>query len=275
MQIQQRHKLVATPEGIFWDGMPLHKCDLGKFSERALRHIYHATAIYDGLTSEDWKQTVPPRTIEPRALMDTSVAMANAYLFEETNSNLLNKDSSCTNGAHEGWINELRDYLGRWARWVSGGAGKTSQKRFLTECEAKKIAHVAQSFADKKVPYVYGGENDKGADCSGSTFYIYNKAGFPYSPRGSVKDFVVDAKDGKIPFDEIPNASSPQIGDVIVFQGEKHMAIYAGQDKNGNDLMWTASSGANAYVQQRVKFFSVNGVHVPVKAYYRYQTTDD
>jgi hypothetical protein len=36
VQIQPRHKLIASPEGIFLDGQPLHKCDLGELPERTL-----------------------------------------------------------------------------------------------------------------------------------------------------------------------------------------------------------------------------------------------
>lgn len=77
MQFQFPHKLVATPEGIFLDGQPLHKCDLGKFSKQSLRHLLCAVEMHGELTDKDWKQTVPPRTILPRVHMDIHAAMAN------------------------------------------------------------------------------------------------------------------------------------------------------------------------------------------------------
>jgi hypothetical protein len=36
VQIQPRHKLTASLEGIFLDGQLLHKCDLGELPERTL-----------------------------------------------------------------------------------------------------------------------------------------------------------------------------------------------------------------------------------------------
>jgi hypothetical protein len=275
MPFQQNLGFTAMPQGILMDGVPLHKCDLSRFPRRVLSHLRHALELSKTMTPEDWGPVKPHGfdDIPVRALFETDLALAGA----ELNKSGFNPD-------------ELRDALGRWVAGVVDGivpsasaaelpadTDKKPRKRFLSVAEAHSIARQAQSFADKKVPYILRFKADEsGADCSGSTYYIYNQAGYPYSPRASVAGFVAKAKEGKIPFDKIPEGSSPQIGDVIVFKGNGHMAIYAGKDKSGDDLMWTASSKAKAYIQQKVKVFrDADGVRVPVEAYYRYQVADN
>lgn len=259
MQFQLRHKLTATPQGIFLDGEPLNKSTVSALPARSLYHIARACELMLKMTDKDWEPPAPhgPNDIPKRAQVEMHLALANPGSF------------------NKGYPDQPRDCNGRWTCGDSAPSerqpidtGKKSGKRFLSEKEAQPIAREAQSFADKRIPYKRGKQDENGADCSGSVFYIHNKAGYPIPSRESVAGFVDKVEAGKFSFDEIPKGSSPHIGDVIVFQGEGHMGIYAGQDKNGDDLMWAASTTAQAYIKQKIK--SV-GIHV--MACYRYQIT--
>ena len=88
---------------------------------------------------------------------------------------------------------------------------------------------------------------DEGADCSGSTWKIYQEAGFSYAPylhTAGFKDLVGTDQNfikGKHFFKEV---SSPQTGDVGWWKG--HMAIYdkdAGTTPRGQvGHLWSASN---------------------------------
>ena len=65
-----------------------------------------------------------------------------------------------------------------------------------------------------------------GADCSGSVNKILQEAGHPY-PYTRSDDFPGAAASGKIPFREV-DPKDRQPGDVVVYDGPGHMAIYAG-----------------------------------------------
>ena len=67
---------------------------------------------------------------------------------------------------------------------------------------------------------------DGGADCSGSVNKIYGESGHPY-PYTSSGDFPGAAERGRIPFREV-DPKDRQPGDVVVYDGRNHMAIYAG-----------------------------------------------
>jgi hypothetical protein len=115
MQFQSPHKLVATPEGIFLEGQPLHKCDLGKLPERTLNHLLCAVETHGELTDKDWKQTAPPRSIRPRVHMDIHLAMANAGIISGFS---LHKEFN---------PDQPRDSNGRWT--AAGDTGKNGLER--------------------------------------------------------------------------------------------------------------------------------------------------
>ncbi len=81
-------------------------------------------------------------------------------------------------------------------------------------------------------------KNIKG-DCSGSTYYIYKEAGFPYGAyknTGSFHSYVNNKNESH--FIKIDTVNEAQPGDILWWEG--HMAIFAGEkDENGNN-MWTA-----------------------------------
>lgn len=102
----------------------------------------------------------------------------------------------------------------------------------LTPAQQSAVTTAAQNWSNSNVPYKYGGNTKKGADCSGSVSSIYNQAGidigrltsqgFKQSPLFS------------------PVQGSPQVGDVGVYPG--HVVIYGGDNagSDGSDV-WSAS----------------------------------
>ena len=108
-----------------------------------------------------------------------------------------------------------------------------------------------------------GSEIQIAGDCSGSTYKIYDSVGDPYS-YVRADDFPNAAAKEGFPFQKLGADMARQPGDVLYFKG--HLAIYAGQDAKGNDLMWTASTSKQSYVRQQVRYFGK-----PVLGTYRYQ----
>jgi hypothetical protein len=106
-------------------------------------------------------------------------------------------------------------------------------------------------------------KKDTAADCSGSVWNIYKNMGLPYTytPSGS---FASAAATGHIPFRKVDvPREALQAGDVILYHG--HMAIYAGKDANGHDVVWNAREPGKKFSQSPMdKTGHVAGV-------YRYQ----
>jgi hypothetical protein len=103
-----------------------------------------------------------------------------------------------------------------------------------------------------------------GGDCSGSTFKIYDSAGDHYT-YVRADDFGAAADKEGFPFRRLGAGESLQSGDVLQFKG--HMAVYAGQDSRGRDMMWTAThTGGNPYEKIPVKSWGK-----PVVGQFRYQ----
>lgn len=98
--------------------------------------------------------------------------------------------------------------------------------RFIDEKEGWKIIDTAAGWEGTAYKML-GAASKKGVagDCSGSTYFIYKEAGFPYVYQTS-SNFIDYAKKTNI-FREIKLAAGelPQAGDVLWWSG--HMAIYA------------------------------------------------
>ena len=99
-----------------------------------------------------------------------------------------------------------------------------------------------------------------GGDCSGSTYKIFMESGKKYAYLTS-KDFEVSAATECVPFKSVP-IEEKQIGDVLHFY--KHVAIYAGKNEHGKDMMFSAQS--RGYKLQEIKGFGKK-----IDAVYRYQ----
>lgn len=85
----------------------------------------------------------------------------------------------------------------------------------------RQIVGLAQNLAG--IPYVYGGSDIDGFDCSGLVFYVYDCFGIrlPRSAR----------EQAKLPGSVTLRHAAP--GDILVFKLKKiwHSAIYLGQDR--------------------------------------------
>ena len=76
------------------------------------------------------------------------------------------------------------------------------------------------------VPYIYGGDNPRGFDCSGYVMFVFAQFGvaLPHSVRG--QDWLAHERNGAIyvkPEDAVP-------GDIVVWNDGSHDGIYAGGD---------------------------------------------
>jgi len=144
--------------------------------------------------------------------------------------------------------------------------------RDLTRAEEQKIVDDAATWKD--TPYASrgtalagaGAVQGVGADCSGSTYKIYDQVGDTYKYKWTGEFAAAAAQEG-FPFRQLSTNEVPQPGDVVLFK--EHMAIYAGQDNSGNDLMWTARRAGKDYIEMPIKSWGSKPI-----GYYRYQVPD-
>ena len=136
--------------------------------------------------------------------------------------------------------------------------------RYLTTQEGQLVVNQGKLWLG--TPYELVGpdsQNQIAGDCSGTTFKIYDSVGDRYS-YVQASNFGTSADQEGFPFQRLAPNVPPQPGDVLQF--EHHVAIYAGQNAQGNDIMLTASTSKQAYVVQQVKNFGQ-----PVIGVFRYQ----
>jgi RHS repeat-associated protein len=105
--------------------------------------------------------------------------------------------------------------------------------------EGKRIEARAQSWI--RTPYLSPGATRKGADCSGSTWAIYQEAGFPYKGFPYIGSWGIPT--GPY-FRPAPN-NIPQPGDVGWFPG--HVLIYAPGGPGGRDVLTAHHTGGPSY----------------------------
>ncbi|AZN36331.1 C40 family peptidase [Iodobacter ciconiae] len=98
--------------------------------------------------------------------------------------------------------------------------------RFIDEKEGWKVVNAAEGW-EGTIYKLIGAASQKGiaGDCSGSTYFIYKEAGFPYVYQTT--STFIDYANKTHRFREIKLAAdeTPQAGDVLWWSG--HMAIYA------------------------------------------------
>jgi hypothetical protein len=148
------------------------------------------------------------------------------------------------------------------------------KKRPITPKEGQRIVDEARTWAG--TPYLSAGANSTkktdekngGADCSGSTYYIYKNVGFQYGPEYQMTtDFKNYVKGSESHFIKIANIENAQPGDILLWP--KHMAIYAifssddpervkfFNKKKQDPNMWTAfHSGGPVYGPMRWQWWS-------------------
>ncbi len=144
----------------------------------------------------------------------------------------------------------------------SGKSSVEAEKRGGNNSSATDTEHNCISFQDGTsitaeaklwvgVPYLTGGEDKDGADCSGSVFGIYRDAGFPF-PRVGSYDFP-SLKNFQLAPDNIPQA-----GDVGYWPG--HLMIYDSEagltSKHEQANGWSASHpGGTPFNTARFQWF--------------------
>jgi cell wall-associated NlpC family hydrolase len=107
---------------------------------------------------------------------------------------------------------------------TSIGAGAVSVVAFLgsTSTQAGKAAAFAVTMAQNQCPYVYGGTGpcQQGYDCSGLVQAAWASAGVSI-PRTTYDDWA-----------SLPHVStsSIEVGDLLLYSGESHVAIYVGNN---------------------------------------------
>jgi peptidoglycan DL-endopeptidase CwlO len=94
------------------------------------------------------------------------------------------------------------------------------------------VASVAQQY--QGVPYVYGGSDPSGFDCSGFVAYVYAQFGVALPHSSSAQ--------GRLP-QISPDAAVP--GDIVVFDGGSHVGIYLG----GNMMIHAPYPGRTVSIQ--------------------------
>jgi cell wall-associated NlpC family hydrolase len=102
---------------------------------------------------------------------------------------------------------------------------------FLTLEQQSSIRDAAEDWSRSGVPYVFGGSNKSGADCSGSVSGIYKQAGIDIG-RMSSRGFK------NSPLFELAT-DAPQVGDIGVYDG--HVVIYGGNTGVDGRDVWSAS----------------------------------
>jgi RHS repeat-associated protein len=127
---------------------------------------------------------------------------------------------------------------------------------FITAEEGQRIIDIAKNWVG--TPYVFGGKNKAGADCSGSTWAIYNEAGFSYK-------YLPSASFPKSPKFRPSPENTPQVGDVGMWNG--HLAIYDPNAPDG-DNVWTAHR-TNGPPYGSARFERYNKIYGNVQ-WYRY-----
>ena len=130
-------------------------------------------------------------------------------------------------------VGELLIAAGEADAQPSGQAERTElrfKKRQLKPEEGQKIVDEAATW--EGTPYLSSGKGEnsrKGADgeadCSGSTCYIYQNAGYSYGGFMPTETFATYVTSDKSRFVEIPDIKDAQPGDILFWPG--HMAIFA------------------------------------------------
>lgn len=126
----------------------------------------------------------------------------------------------------------------------------TGNKDIMAE-EGKKI--IAAALRWFGTPYALIGPNSTkgkhgGADCSGSTWHIYEEAGFPYYPYQWTPTFLAYVKESGR-FREVDPEKPMQDGDILYWSG--HMAIYS--TFTGLDAKWAYYSHKDETKPQSIR----------------------
>jgi len=106
---------------------------------------------------------------------------------------------------------------------VSNNSGSDTSTNANGEYNVNTLISIAKSLLG--IPYVWGGTNPSGFDCSGFIYYVYKQAG---------KDIQRYSSEGY--FDRSYYVNNPEVGDLVFFKntykaGISHLGIYLGNNQ--------------------------------------------
>ncbi|MFK2826360.1 LysM peptidoglycan-binding domain-containing protein [Bacillus sp. B190/17] len=134
----------------------------------------------------------------------------------------------------------------------TGNSGAPSNKPVVSNPSFSVSGLIGEAKKHLNTPYVWGGVEPSGFDCSGFIYYVFNKAG-KNIPRVSTEGY----------YSRSYYVDKPQAGDLVFFantykKGISHMGIYIG----GNQFIQASSSQGititsldNSYFKQRFDSF--------------------
>lgn len=113
------------------------------------------------------------------------------------------------------WINAYKTYIGPTV-------ADYLENPPYSQLTSAQIIKVAAKYVE--TPYIFGGDNPRGFDCSGYVMFVFSQFGIalPHSVRG--QDWLAHERDGAI----YVKAEDAVPGDVVVWNDGSHDGIYAG-----------------------------------------------
>lgn len=128
--------------------------------------------------------------------------------------------------------------------------------RELTSKEVESIFDMLKTL--KNTPYVWGGNNNLGLDCSGLLIYLLNNLGFKkfVYKNSLVYDLTADNL-YRYNTKKISNIKELKKGDIIFFDMNEdgtfdHMVIFESFDKYGNIWVWDSAEMPDGIHQNKV-----------------------
>ena len=131
-------------------------------------------------------------------------------------------------------------------------AAAASQSAAVTATAADTVVHIAEAQRGKR--YVLGAAGPSAFDCSGLVLYSYRKAGVAGHLGGGHSGYAMLAW-GRA--HHLVSRSKPQIGDVVIYGGGAHAAIYIGGGR--------VISALNP--AQGIRVTALHALHLPVTGF--------
>ena len=238
--------LIATPNGILINGIPLSKTSTNSLSP----YVKRASELLKEVKSEEWESTKPHQTNNIPTLAKVNMLLA---LAPE------NRVELCKAGFNE---DEPRDERGRW---TDGGDSVMSGTSSISADIQTAISHLNQATDDLKARQIsQGNQNSFGeGKCATYVRQALNTAGFDVTQpedggHGFAKNYGSSLENAGFTaiatWDKTSTLSSdgyiagyiPQAGDVVVMQN------YVGGNEAGHMAMYSGSQWVSDFKQNSI-----------------------